>query len=481
MIGILLGLFGFFPVIFFGFLGSLAWTLPTSAAPGAAVAAATDSLQLRLPVIKYQLENGLTVLLHRDTTVPIVSYHTWYKVGSLNEADGITGAAHMLEHMMFKGAQKYSGKAFDHIIHENGIVNNAFTTYDYTGFYQNLPPDKLELVMDLEVDRMSSLSIDPAELLKEREVVKEERRWRVDNNPMGLLRELTMSTIFKQHPYRWPVIGTMEDISNYQAPVLRRFYEQYYVPNNAILVLAGDIDIEKTKTLIQKYYGKLPSKALPEVKYPSEPLQQVQYNAKLKQEVQAITFNVSFRGVPMGHPDSYALDLAAQILGSGASSRLYKRLVYQSQVASQAFSYHSNMKDHGVFALGVVLKPNQTMEKPLDAAYNEIYRLRTQLVSEKEIKKAKIQVMKSVVDELMTVDGKARALASAEILTGSYENLLTDIEKYNQVTPAEVQRVAAKYLNTTQRSIVVLEPKPLQKIPSKTPVKTKEETKERSL
>jgi zinc protease len=383
----------------------------------------------------------------------------------------------MLEHMMFKGAKKYSGKEFDHVIHENGILNNAFTTYDYTGFYQNLPPDKLELVMDLEVDRMSSLTIDPAELLKERDVVKEERRWRVDNNPMGLLRELTMSTIFKQHPYRWPVIGTMADISNYEAPVLRRFYEQYYVPNNAILVLAGDIDIEKTKKLIQKYYGRLPRRELPEVKYPSEPLQQVQYNAKLKQDVQSTTFNVSFRGVPLGHPDSYALDLAAQILGSGPSSRLYKRLVYQSQTASQAFSYHSNMKDHGVFAVGVVLKPNQTMDIPLETAYNEIYRLRTQLVTEKEIQKSKIQVMKSVVDELMTVDGKARALATAEILTGSYENLLTDIEKYNQVTPAEIQRVSAKYLNTTQRSIVVLEPKSPQKTTSKTQLKTQDESK----
>ncbi|MBL7670190.1 MAG: insulinase family protein [Bdellovibrionaceae bacterium] len=471
------GFLRFVPVLIFCFSGSFVRALPAPGTPGTAVTAASDSLRLRLPVIKYQLENGLTVLLHRDTTVPIVSYHTWYKVGSLNEAEGITGAAHMLEHMMFKGAKKYSGKDFDHIIHENGIVNNAFTTYDYTGFYQNLPPDKLELVMDLEVDRMSSLTIDPAELLKERDVVKEERRWRVDNNPMGLLRELTMSTIFKQHPYRWPVIGTMEDISNYEAPVLRRFYEQYYVPNNAILVLVGDIDIERTKSLIQKYYGKLPRKALPEIKYPDEPPQQVQYNAKLKQEVQGITFNVSFRGVPLGHPDSYALDLAAQILGSGASSRLYKRLVYQSQVAAQAFSYHSNMKDHGVFAVGVVLKPNQDMEKPLEASYNEIYRLRTQPVSDKEIKKAKIQVMKSVVDELMTVDGKARALASAEIVTGSYENLLTDIEKYNRVSPADVQRVAAKYLNTTQRSIVVLEPKSSQKIPVKASDKPKEEAK----
>lgn len=421
--------------------------------------ASSDSLQIHLPVVKYQLENGLTVLLHRDTTTPIVSFHTWYKVGSLNEAEGITGAAHMLEHMMFKGAKKYSSKAFDQILHENGVVSNAFTTYDFTGFYQNLPSEKLELVMDLEVDRMSSLLIDPAELLKERDVVKEERRWRVDNSPMGLLRELTMSTIFKKHPYRWPVIGTMADISNYEAPVLRRFYEQFYVPNNAVLVIAGDIELEATKKLIQKYYGTLQRKELPQIKVPQDAPQTVQYNAKLKQDVQGTTFNVSFRGVPTGHSDAYALDLASQILGNGTSSRLYKRLVYTNQSASQAFSYHLTMKEQGVFSVGVVLKPNQAIEKPLELVYNEIYRLRTQPVTAKELLKAKTQSMKGVVDELMTVDGKARALATYEILTGSYENLFTDIEKYNRVGPADIQRTAAKYLNQTQRSIVVLEPK----------------------
>lgn len=293
----------------------------------------------------------MTVLLHRDSTVPIISYHTWYKVGSLNEAEGITGAAHMLEHMMFKGAKKYSGKEFDHLLHENGIVNNAFTTYDYTGFYQNLPPDKLEMVMDMEVDRMTTLTIDPKELLKERDVVKEERRWRVDNNPRGLLQELTMSTVFRTHPYRWPIIGTMNDISNYEAPVLRRFYEQYYVPDNAVLVVAGDLDIDRTKDLIQKYYGQLKRKGIPEAKSPEEPLQTAQYNAKLKQDVQSTSFNVSFRGLPNGHKDAYVLDLASQILGNGSSSRLHKRLVYQSQKASQAYSYHYSLKEQGLFTV----------------------------------------------------------------------------------------------------------------------------------
>lgn len=418
-----------------------------------------SDLKLKFPIEKYSLDNGLTVILHEDHSVPLISFHTWYRVGSKDEAEGITGAAHMLEHMMFKGAKKYTNKEFDRIIHENGISNNAFTTYDYTGFYQTLPSDKLELMMDLEVDRMSSLTIDQGELLKERDVVKEERRWRVDNNPMGLLRELTMATVFKKHPYGWPVIGTMKDISNYDVKTMRSFYEKYYVPNNAILVLAGDIQTSKAKSLVKKYYGDLKARPLSRAKIPPEPPQKIQYNAKLKQDVQSITYNVSFQAVPQGHPDMYALDLAAQILGASSSSRLYKKLVYRDQVATQAFSYHWNLKDHGVFAVGVNLKPGIPAEKSLDVVYNEIYQLRNKLVTPEELQRAKTQSMKGIVDSLTTIDGKARALASYEILTGSSENVLNDIQKYNQVTAQDIQRVAGQYLNTHQRSIVVLEPK----------------------
>ncbi|RZA14463.1 MAG: insulinase family protein, partial [Proteobacteria bacterium] len=173
-----------------------------------------DNLRLNFPVTKYKLANGLTVLLHEDRSVPLISYHTWYRVGSRDEAPGITGSAHMLEHMMFKGSKKYPGKAFDRLLHENGITNNAFTTYDYTGFYQSLPSSKLEMMMDIEVDRMSNLNLSPEDLASEREVVKEERRWRVDNNPMGLLMESVMGTVFKTSNYRWPIIGHMKDIAD---------------------------------------------------------------------------------------------------------------------------------------------------------------------------------------------------------------------------------------------------------------------------
>lgn len=418
-----------------------------------------NDLKISLPVTKFVLDNGLTVLLLEDHAVPMVSYHTWYRVGSRDEYPGVTGAAHMLEHMMFKGAKKYDGKSFDRIFHENGIVNNAFTTNDYTGFYENLPSSKLELVMDMEVDRMSSLALNPADLKSEREVVKEERRWRVDNNPQGLLRELMMGTVFKVHPYKWPVIGYMKDIENYDVEKLRFFYNTFYVPNNAVLVLVGDFKTDKVKSLIEKYYGSLPSRPLPARKYAEEPMQNKQQNASLKKDVQNMSFVVAFQGPRQGEADMYALDLAANILGYGTSSRLHKRLVYHKEIATSAYAYNYSMKDGGVFAIGVSMKPGLGTQEALDIAYNEIWKLRNQKVSDLELEKAKTQVMKDIVDSLKTMDGKARALAVNEIVNGTYETLFTDLEKYNAVTPDDIKKVADKYTQQAQRSIVTLEPK----------------------
>lgn len=416
-------------------------------------------LKISLPVTKFTLENGLTVLLLEDHSVPMVSYHTWYRVGSRDESPGVTGAAHMLEHMMFKGAKKYDGKSFDRIFHENGITNNAFTTNDYTGFFENLPASKLELVMDMEVDRMSSLALKPEDLKSEREVVKEERRWRIDNNPMGLVREQMMSTVFKFNPYHWPVIGYMKDISNYDAEKLRFFYSTFYVPNNAVLVLVGDFKTDKVKKLIQKYYGNLTYRPLPRRNYPKEPKQEVQENATIKKDVQNKSLVVAFQSPAQSDPDMFPLDLAANILGNGTSSRLYKRMVYHKQIATSAYAFNYAMKEGGVFAVGVNLKPGLDVQEALDISYNELWKLRNQDVTAKELAKAKTQVIKELVDSLRTMDGKARALAVNEIVTGTYESLFTDLEKYEAVTPADIRRVADKFTQQTQRSIIVLEPK----------------------
>lgn len=435
--------------------------MPASVTPAAPAPAAnpSDLLKIHLPVTKYKLANGLTVLMSEDHAVPLIAYHTWYKVGSRDESPGITGSAHMLEHMMFKGSKKYSGNAFETLLHQNGITNNAFTTYDYTGFYESLPSPKLEMMMDIEADRMSNLNLNPEDLQSEREVVKEERRWRVDNNPLGVMYETVAETVFKACNYRWPVIGFMKDINDYKIETLRQFHDKFYGPNNAVLVLVGDFRTADAKKLVEKYYGPIAARPLGERTYPREPAQKVQRNVTLRKDIQGTSLTVAFQGTANSEPDMYPMDLAANILGNGSSSRVYKRLVYSKQMATSAYAYHNTMQDGGIFAVGVNLKPGQAYDASLELVYQELWKMRNQLVSEAELAKAKTQTMKEMVDGLTTVDGKARALAINEILTGSYENLFKDLEKYNAVTTEQIKEVSAKYLNQTQRSIVVLEPK----------------------
>ena len=420
---------------------------------------AQSQLKIQFPVEKIVLENGLTVILYEDHSVPMVSYHTWYRVGSKDEKPGVTGAAHMLEHMMFKGAKKYSGKQFDQILHANGITNNAFTSNDYTGFYQNLPSSKLELMMDMEVDRMSSLLILPEDLKSELQVVGEERRWRLDDNPMGALQEALMGLVFTKSNYRWPVIGTMNDIQAYTSESLRFFYETYYVPNNAVLVLAGDFNTKEVKKMLQKHYGKLVKKDLPQNPLIKEPIQTVQKNKIVRKNLQNVSFVLAYQGVPAGHPDSYALDLVATLLTSGPSSRMYKKMVYQKQQATSVSAYNMTLMNEGLLQIFVSLKPGIESADPINDAYNEIWKLRNQKITETELKKAKTVFLKEYVDGLVSIDAKARGLAVNEILFGDYTRLFTDIEKYQAVTIEDILNVSKKYLNQTQRSIVELKPK----------------------
>jgi zinc protease len=416
-------------------------------------------LEIQFPVEKYTLKNGLTVLLAPDSSVPMISYHTWYRVGSRDESPGVTGAAHMLEHMMFKGAKKYSGKQFDSILHENGIVNNAFTSYDYTGFYQNLPSSKLELIMDMEVDRMRFLAIDPNDLKSELQVVGEERRWRVDNNPSGLLRELVSGTLFTVHPYSWPVIGSMKDIQAYTSDKLRKFYDTFYVPNNAVLVISGDFEPKKTKGLVEKYYGQLQARPLPERKFPVEPELTAAQRKVLPWDVQTRSMLVSYKGVASGTPEAYALDLAGAILGGGRSSRLHKDLVYQRQITSSVGAYNMTNADPGAFMVFATMKPGLQTDQAEKVILSEIEKMKRTLVSDDELQKVKNQTMMDYLDGLTTIDGKAQSLAINEILFGDYSRLFSDLEKYNAVTAQDIQKAVQKYLVPSKRVTGILEPK----------------------
>ncbi len=411
--------------------------------------------QISFKVEKYKLANGLSVLLYEDHSTPIISYHTWFRVGSKNEKLGTTGIAHLFEHMMFKGAKRYSGDQFENILQMNGASNNAFTTHDYTGYYENLPSSKLELVMDVESDRMENLQISDDNLKSEREVVKEERRMRVENSPVGVLQETLFGAAFKSSSYHWPVIGYMPDLDNIDLKGAQNFNHTYYAPNNAVIVIAGDFNPLLAKKLVDKYYGKLKAQEIPIFVPIVEAEQKIARVEVVEKAIQNVTVAVGYAVPKAGSSESYALDLLANIMGHGTSSRLYKRLVYKDQIATSVNVDNYTLQQGGIFETYVSLKPNLDSRKASRVVISEMWRPRNLVVTPRELEVAKKQVMKSYVDGLKTIFGKAEALAMNEVLFGDFSQLFSDLQKYQAVTALDIKLAAAKYL-TPQRSIVAV-------------------------
>ncbi|MCB9026708.1 MAG: insulinase family protein [Bdellovibrionaceae bacterium] len=414
--------------------------------------------QVQFPVTKFKLDNGLEILVHEDFTTPLVSFNQWYRVGSRNEKPGMTGIAHFFEHLMFKGTPQFSSDDFENLIQSNGGTNNAFTTYDYTGYYVDLPASKIDLIFKIESDRMVNLIFNPVSIQSEREVVKEERRFRTENSVFGYMNEATFASVFKVHPYRWPVIGSMKDLNAVTLDQFKDFYRTYYAPNNSIVVIVGAVSAKKVKELADKYYAPIPSQKLPELNIPPEPEQKGQRVVTLRKDVQNPYFAISYKTVGAGHKDQYALDLLSNILSEGTSSRLYKRLVYNEQLVSSINSYDYTPKDAGIFTVNATVKSDVDLNKAIKSVYSELYNLRNKTVTADELQKAKNQVIKSYVDSLKTISGKARALATNQILFGNYEVMFEDINKYLAVTEEDIQRVANTYLQPQRRSLIKVLP-----------------------
>lgn len=423
-------------------------------------------LGIQFPVVKEVLENGLTVLYLVDQSAPLVTYHTWFRIGSKDEKTGLTGIAHLFEHMMFKGTPKYPGDKFDIILQSNGATNNAFTTQDYTGYFIDAPSSKLELLMDIESDRMANLKIDKASLDSEREVVKEEKRFRVDDNPVGLLWQAIFSTVFQKHPYRNPVIGTMDDLNRVTPEIAQAFHRVNYSPTNAVLVIGGDFDLEKAKALVRKYYGAIPRQEVARAQLAKEPAQPGPRSEFVKRDVKAWTISINYPVPAAGSDDSYALDLLATIMGKGPSSRLNRRLVYKEQWATSVNVSNYTLQDGGMFHVSASLKPIEDQRKARAtflnaqrAIYGEMWRPRNLKISPAELERARNQLLYSQIEGLKTVHGKAESLAQNEIMFGDYTRLFTDLERYMKVTPKDIQAVAKKYLSPEKSNLVVLRPK----------------------
>jgi zinc protease len=406
----------------------------------------------------HTLPNGLRVRLLPDASAPTVSYYTFFQVGSRNERLGLTGISHLFEHMMFNGAAKYGPKEFDRVLESRGGHSNAYTSNDVTAYYEDFAGDALETVIDLESDRMRSLRLTSDSLEQEREVVKEERRLRTENSIFGLMEEQLESLVFLAHPYRWPVIGWMDDIERISRDECEAFFRTYYAPNNAAVYAVGDLDVDRTLGLLERHYGDIPSGPRPAPVPPGEPPQRGERRAMVRYPAQAPALLAGWRGPAARSPDSAALDVLQVCLAVGESSRLRKRLVHDEEAAVSVSISWGWRIDPGVFLAFAELAPGVSTDRAERILWEELDRAAVKGVSGAEVRRAQALLRSSVLHEVATHHGVAHALGQAEALLGDWREAGRALEHYAAVGPKDVRRVAAEYLDASKRSVVVLEP-----------------------
>ena len=410
-------------------------------------------------VLAATLDNGLRVLLLEDHRSPIVSFQVWYRVGSRNEQRGATGIAHFLEHMMFKGTPTYGRGRIARLIEENGGRDNAYTTKDVTGYYTSIAADKLDLVLRIEADRMRHLLLDAGEIDSERKVVTEERRMRSEDDPDGLVYEAMSSLAFKAHPYRWPIIGWMSDIARINRAELRAFYDTYYLPNNAILVIAGDVRAPAALAMARRHFGGIARGAAPPPVTAVEPAAIDERRVMVRREqAQLPQVNIAWHVPNHTSPDAPALELLSTVLSSGRASRLYQKLVYEKRMVLGAggdYSYFS--LDPSLFWFYATPLPGQAPEAVEQALLAEVERLKQEVVPEEELARARNQIEASFVWQQDSVFSRASVLGRFEML-GSWRLLDDYLPKLRAVTAADLQRVARTYFAVDRKNVSILLP-----------------------
>src|SRR5919109_1472200 len=348
---------------------SFATLLAASAVLGCTLGWAEEAFHLDIQ--EFHLDNGLELLLLEDHAVPLVTVQVWYRVGSRNERPGITGISHFLEHMMFKGTPKYGPGLYSQLIQRYGGTQNAFTSYDMTAYYSVLPAARLALALDLEADRMTNLLLDPNELKAEREVVKEERRLR-ENTPTGPMYEVLGALAYKAHPYHWPTIGWMTDIESITREELEAHYKSYYVPNNATVIIVGDVDTGQTMDAVRRHFGPIPQgPPLPPVR-PPEPPQLGEHRAEIPRPTALAALAIAYHTPAADHADALPLEVLSQILSQGQSSRLYRELVYQRQLATSISANADLRVDPGLFTIVSMVQAGKTPAEVEAAVYEQL-------------------------------------------------------------------------------------------------------------
>ena len=411
-------------------------------------------------VVERVLPNGLKVILLENPKVPEVTFQVWYRVGSRNERWGKTGLSHMLEHMMFKGTRRVSGEQFDRIIEENGGQQNAFTSTDFTAYFENMRSDRLPVLIDLESDRMHNLILRGEDFRTEKMVVLEERRMRTEDSPQAYLAEQLEAAAFQVSPYHWPVIGWQEDIEGLTLEDLQTYYRAYYNPANALLVVVGDFRQEELLPRIQKAFGPIPRQETPSPKKGLDPPQSGERKIVVSRPAELPFLLMGYHVPNLHSPDGYVLEVIESLLAGGKSSRLYRGLVREKQLALSVEADNALLsRDPHLFTLSAQPPPGRTAEDLQKALDQELDRLRTEPVPEAELEKAKNQLEAAFIYGQDSLFAQAMLLAQYEVVSDwrAADDYLPSIRK---VTAADIKRVAGRYLIPQNRTVGILEPRP---------------------
>jgi len=423
----------------------------------------TTHAAVRPPKLDYTmttLDNGMNVVLLEDHSTPIVHLQMWYHVGSKNERPGRTGFAHLFEHMMFKGSKNVEPEGHPSYISTVGGQSNAYTDEDATVFWETVPSQYLPLVLWLESDRLASLRIDDKAFRNEREVVKEERRMRIENQPYGRLQEIIADQTFQVHPYKHPVIGSMQDLDTASIDDVRAFFQTYYVPNNCTAVLVGDFDAKEALALVSQYLGRIPKSERPVPRdIPKEPAQTKEKRVTIQEDWPLPAVVVAHHITFDGNPDSYPLHVASKVLSDGNSSRIYRKLVYEKGLALAAFGGGKIIEDPNLFYAVAIVQPGHTTDEAASALIAELDRLRAEPIAPTELQQAKNQFARDYILGRETNKDKAEVLGHAVVIHNDIKTADAEFDIFQALTAEDVQRVARKYFTPENRTVLTILPK----------------------
>jgi zinc protease len=428
---------------------------------GATVALAQQ--QQEFPVATRTLKNGMKVLVQTDHNIPNVALYIFYRIGSRNERPGTTGISHFFEHMMFNGAKKYGPGELDKVMEANGGSNNAYTTRDVTVYQDWFPRSALPLIYDIEADRIRDLSFDPAKIKSEREVVASERRLSVDNENSGVLDEQLWATSFIAHPYQWPVVGWMSDIEQWTMADLKHHFEMGYAPNNATMVVVGDVSPEEIFKLCETYIEPIPTHPPPPPVTTVEPQQMGERRLVVHKPAQLPLLMLGYHIPQTNNADFYPLNVLQTILLHGESSRMYQRLVDKDQIALDVSAQAEPAFDPTM--LEVVAQPKQGIDPQQceKAIYEELERVANTPVTDKELEKAKNIRLVEFYRQMRTINGRANTIGTYEVFFGDYNKLFDAAKNYSAVTKEDLLRVAKTYFGANNRTVATLLPEEVQK------------------